>query len=809
MSILALFAAGGTSTSWAVEGQPLGANLQRVVQAMEYLGHPFPGTLATQIKEAAAARDAAKLQTLVDPHVLVDIAINPEERVKVSRGRAPAVLQQGGYTPVLLKVRNQSTATKALRMTSPQAGPVYRGEAEFSLKRQAQSHLASKGEGDPGRFFAAEIFRAQPMTERLSGLEVEYVVALLYSAEAGKREATLVFDIGQGTQDLGFRAEVPVLFEVKPAREVTLSIRDWDGEPSFARLQFEDARGRVHPPQAKRLAPDLFFQKHVYRRDGEHVFLPPGKFTMQFSRGPEYHVQQRAVTIPQTGDATIEMQLERWIDPEAYGFFSGDHHIHGAGCAHYTDPSLGVQPEDMFRQIKGEGLHVGCVLTWGPCFDYQRQFFSPAVDRLSDADTVMKYDLEISGFGSASLGHVCLLNLKDQTFPGSEGTKEKGWPTWTTPVMRWAKEQGGVTGYAHSASGLHIDPEAASKRLLAKWDGDGSSAIEKEEAEAAFLPETFPSIDRNRDGSLTELELADAHRRAANELPNHAVPEMNGVGAMEICVSVSEGVCDFISSMDTRRIQEWNTWYHLLNCGFPLVTSGETDFPCMSSRRVGQGRVYVQLGRGAKLDFDRWVEGLARGRSYVSDGFGHALRFAVDNVAPGFGAIELTQPGTVQVEALVAFAPETPHTVAQGLVTPPAGRQLVGDTVQLHAERDERRSPGGVRTVEIIVNGKVAATREVPADGRTHALSLALPIEQSSWIALRHFPQLHTNPVVVQVGEKPIRVSARSARWCIEMTELLWKNREQNIAEAEREAARAAFGRTLARFRRIGTECSE
>ena len=60
---------------------------------------------------------------------------------------------------------------------------------------------------------------------------------------------------------------------------------------------------------------------------------------------------------------------------------------------------------------------------------------------------------------------------------------------------------------------------------------------------------------------------------------------------MEIPVAVAQGVCDFISAMDTPRIAEWNCWYHLLNCGFPLKVSGETDFPCMSGTRVGQGRV--------------------------------------------------------------------------------------------------------------------------------------------------------------------------------------------------------------------------
>jgi hypothetical protein len=54
--------------------------------------------------------------------------------------------------------------------------------------------------------------------EKLSGLKLEYVVLRLQTDEVGKREATLRFDVGQGTQDLGFRGEVPVLFTVRPAR---------------------------------------------------------------------------------------------------------------------------------------------------------------------------------------------------------------------------------------------------------------------------------------------------------------------------------------------------------------------------------------------------------------------------------------------------------------------------------------------------------------------------------------------------------------------------------------------------------------
>jgi hypothetical protein len=805
-----------------VEGQPLAANVARVLEALKFLGTPLPDAAAQSIGEAGRARDARLLQERMDPTVAFVVAINPESRVKVTRGPARLSLQQGGFTPLVVKVINLSTVTKRLRVTSPQSGPVYAGVAELSMKRQAQEHLRENENtrGDPDRFLNVEMFDKPPLAPNLSGLEVEYAIVLIFSGESGKREATIAFDVGQGTQDIGFRGEVPALFDVRPAVPVRLSIRDFDGAPTVARLLFRDRAGHVVPPQAKRLAPDFFFQEQIYRADGDQVLLPPGEFTMSYSRGPEYRVISKQITIPvprvRRGDSTVfplvsdpvsvEVRLERWVNPMEYGFYSGDHHIHGAGCAHYTSPTEGVTPQDMFRQVKGEGLNVGCVLTWGPCFDFQRNYFLPQVNPVSEPLTLVKYDLEISGFGSQALGHVCLLNLTDQVYPGSEGSKTKGWPTWTTPVMRWAKEQGGVTGYAHAASGLEIVPASAAKRLLTQMDRDNDGRVSRAEGAAGLLPQDFAAIDGDGDRALTESELVASIDRVADELPNLAVPEMNGVGAMEICVSTALGACDFISAMDTPRIQEWNMWYHILNCGFPLKVSGETDFPCMSSTRVGQGRVYVQLGEVRQLDFGAWCDGIWRGRSYVSDGYAHALSFEVNGQAPGYGAVRLDKPGDAAVRAKVAFSPETPQSVAHGAIDAPVRQRTLGDTVLLHGSRPDKMTPGGMRRVELVVNGMVRAFREVPADGQIHEITFTTPIDRSSWVALRQFPQLHTNPVDVLVGEKPIRGGKASALWCIETIHQLWRAREKTIAAAERDQAHAAFQEAIRRYEAIASD---
>ena len=185
------------------------------------------------------------------------------------------------------------------------------------------------------------MYDRQPLRETLGGLKVEYRVVSLYSRDVGQREAKLAFNVGQGTQDLGFRSEVDVLFRCLPARPVVFRVKDENGQPTMASFVIRDAKGRVYPSQAKRLAPDFSFHPQVYRADGETVRLPEGNYTVEFSRGPESLTKLTTMSVtPQLAEANF--QVERWIDPSKLGWWSGDHHIHAAGCAHYTKPSEGV-----------------------------------------------------------------------------------------------------------------------------------------------------------------------------------------------------------------------------------------------------------------------------------------------------------------------------------------------------------------------------------------------------------------------------------------------------------------------------------
>src|SRR5262249_44909328 len=140
---------------------------------------------------------------------------------------------------------------------------------------------------------------------------------------------------------------------------------------------------------------------------------------------------------------------------------------------------------------------------------------------------------------------------------------------------------------------------------------------------------------------------------------------------------------------------------------------------------------------------------------------------------------------------------------------PPEGQRWSGDTVTLHGSRTDELTRGGERVVEIVVDGRPAVSARVPADAQMHSLQFHLPITRSSWVALRQFPELHTNPLNVHVGTAPIRASRRSALWCIETIERLREQRRNAIREPERAAAMQAYDEAVEKFRRLAAAAPE
>ncbi len=112
-------------------------------------------------------------------------------------------------------------------------------------------------------------------------------------------------------------------------------------------------------------------------------------------------------------------------------------------------------------------------------------------------------------------------------------------------------------------------------------------------------------------------------------------------------------------------------------------------------------------GRSRQLDYTAWCEGIRAGRSYVSDGYAHAVEFQVNGVRPGEGDVKLAAAGQGAESSPRSLSPRKrrwPSPMAASRRRPAAS--VVGDTVELHGPRYEEMLRGGKRLVEIVVNGQ-------------------------------------------------------------------------------------------------------
>jgi hypothetical protein len=607
-----------------------------------------------------------------------------------------------------------------------------------------------------------------------------YALLIEYFQGGGSADVRLEWDDGPLNP-----SRIHLQFDASPAVPVAFRVQDDDGAPTMASFTITDGIDRyeqipidntkygqtlnfgysdydrraqreyeyytpdlkgIYPLPSKRLAlidpyPDQYFHAQVYRGDGEHALLPPGAYRVAYTKGPEYLIQTKSIVVPEdVAQLELSFQLKRWIHMRNHGYYSSDSHIHASGCCYYTNPEEGLRPEHVWRMQLGEDLNVANILNWGPNWYHQKEYFTGKDHPLSKPDYIMRYNVEMSGFPSSHAGHIVLLGLREDDYPGT--TMIEDWPTWNLPILRWAKDQDAVTGYAHSGWGL----------------------------------------------TPTEATWA---------LPNYALPKMNDIGANEYIVTVTEGVVDFYSVGDTPAPWELNMWYHSLNCGFRTRLSGETDYPCIYDERVGEARSYVHL-EGA-LDYDSYLDGIKRGRGYVSDGRTHLIDFSVNGLPLGSGDSELVlkNPQSVAISARVA-------------ALLPVKRTEVGDRIAASGlERQpywhiERARIGGSReiAVELIVNGVAVDSKRITADGDWKNLNFNYAVKASSWLALRVFPSAHTNPVFALVDGKPIR-NKRSAEWSRQAVEQCWKTKEGSISAAEHDAALDAFEKARGVYERI------
>jgi hypothetical protein len=118
------------------------------------------------------------------------------------------------------------------------------------------------------------------------------------------------------------------------------------GKPVPCRIHLKDAASK--PQRASGLP---FWHDHFVCRGTARLELPPGKYTYEVERGPEYESQTGSFTLAGGTEKKLTIELRRLTDLSAEGWWSGDLHVHRP----VGDAELLMQAED---------LHVAPVITW-------------------------------------------------------------------------------------------------------------------------------------------------------------------------------------------------------------------------------------------------------------------------------------------------------------------------------------------------------------------------------------------------------------------------------------------------------------
>lgn len=199
--------------------------------------------------------------------------------------------------------------------------------------------------------------------------------------------------------------------------------------------------------------------------------------------------------------------------------------------------------------------------------------------------------------------------------------------------------------------------------------------------------------------------------------------EAHGLGgSKDVPANVVYGLSDALDQMEPEM------YYRLLDCGFQLPLSNGSDYP---ARTVGAARVYVRTD--GPFTYQRWIEGIRRGRTFTTSG--PLLFLTVDNAGIG----------------------DVIHTGADSIVQ-----------VKAHVISRDR-----IGRFQLVSNGKILAEKQV--DGNQAEIELKLPVEESRWIVARCSSRTdgradfgfgdfnaitgpgvaHTSPIYIQVQGKP------------------------------------------------------
>jgi hypothetical protein len=336
--------------------------------------------------------------------------------------------------------------------------------------------------------------------------------------------------------------------------------------------------------------------------------LPAGSWRIRASHGIETRLSEASFEVEPGEPITIQLDVERWIDQPARGWYGADDHIHLTRRTEEEDARIG-------RWMQAEDLHVANLLQMGTARQFgvtpQRAFGDAGASRHGTT-------LLLSGQEHPRtnvFGHTITLGAREAIDLRESYTHYRSF--WEE-----ARRLGGIPGYAH-------------------W-----------------------GLGPGRDG---------------------------------LAINAPTGLVGFVEVLQFEY-PGYEVWYELLDQGFRISPTAGTDFPCGPSGVPGRERFYTRVE--GPLDRESWLEGIRRGRTFVTNG--PMLEFSIDDAKVG-DEVVLAEPGTVRIAGVVRFDPA----------------------------RDD------VQRLAIVRGGEVIASTETrSAPGQMH-LEIEWPVEEAGWFALR------------------------------------------------------------------------
>ena len=383
-------------------------------------------------------------------------------------------------------------------------------------------------------------------------------------------------------------AGVLLLASVGEVSSVTLSCRVVDaetGEPLACRLYITGEDGKSYfaestAPEGTAIKYDIARSPTSVERHtslSAHPFkaeLPAGKYDLTIVRGKEYVEGVSQVRIGNSMEFPA-IPLRRWSNVAADGWYSGDTHVHRT-------------MEDLPTVMLAEDLNVAFPLTYWVTVGFQPpthgnkntpDTHGAKLLKVDDTHVIYprntEYEIFRVGQHNHTLGAVFILNHQDVFEIGVPPVK---------PVAKLARQQGAL---------LELDKH--------NWPWS-----------MALIPLMGVDLFELSNNHVWRTEFF--FRNFGEPAPPYMKLQFDGKNGTE---------------------EDWlhfgfENYYTLLNCGFDMkptagTASGVHPVP------LGFGRVYVHVD-GA-FSYDKWVKGLAAGKSFVTTG--PMMRLKVNGAHPG------------------------------------------------------------------------------------------------------------------------------------------------------------------------------